>query len=303
MSKPCIIGTRGSKLALAQAEAVRRMLLESHPGLDVELRVITTKGDLILDRPLAAIGDKGLFVKEIEAALLAGEIDLAVHSGKDLPSQNPDGLVLAAFPRRADPRDALISADGRRLEDLPAGALVGTSSLRRSCQLLVLRPDLRVETLRGNVDTRLRHLEEGRYDAILLAVAGLQRLGMAGKITQAIDPVLMVPAVAQGALALQCRADDAETLRLLRPLDDEPTRIAVLAERALLRRLEGGCQVPIGGFATLDDAGATLRLSGLLGTPDGSHVVRVTRSAPVARAERLGVEVADELSAKFTFKS
>ncbi|GIV97254.1 MAG: porphobilinogen deaminase [Herpetosiphonaceae bacterium] len=295
MSDRLIIGTRGSKLALAQAESVRHMLLELHPELEVELQIIKTKGDVLIDRPLSAIGDKGLFVKEIEAALLAGQVDLAVHSCKDLPSMDPPGLVLAAFPRRADPRDALIARSARSLADLPLGARVGTSSLRRACQLRAFRPDLVVDMLRGNVDTRLRKLQEDGYDAIVLAVAGLQRLGLERVISEVLDPSVMLPAVAQGALAVQCRAGDERTIRLLAPLDHFPTRCAVLAERALLRRLEGGCQVPIGAYATLDEDAEQLVLRGMLGTPDGRMLVQGRRIGPPAAAEALGTELAEEL--------
>src|SRR3954454_4681115 len=221
-----VIGTRASKLALVQAHMIRDELLRAHADLTVVVEHITTKGDVILDRPLSAIGDKGLFVTEIEEALRAGRIDLAVHSAKDLPSELPSDMRLAAFPPRADARDALIARNHMRLADLPAGAHVGTSSMRRACQLRHLRPDLRISDLRGNVDTRLRKLHEGQYDAIVLAAAGLERLGWAGEISEYLDPSVMLPAVSQGILGIEIRADDAATAALLAALDDPAARLA-----------------------------------------------------------------------------
>ncbi|HJZ47948.1 MAG TPA: hydroxymethylbilane synthase, partial [Roseiflexaceae bacterium] len=241
-----VIGTRASKLALVQTHMIRDGLLAAHPDLTVAVEHITTKGDVILDRPLSAIGDKGLFVTEIEDALREGRIDLAVHSAKDLPSELPGDMALAAFPTRADPRDALIARNGLRLSSLPDGAYVGTSSLRRACQLRHLRPDLRIGDLRGNVDTRLRKLHEGQYDAIVLAAAGLERLGRAGEISEYLDPGVMLPAVSQGILAIEIRAGDEATAALVAPLDDPAARVAARAERAFLARIGGGCQVPIG---------------------------------------------------------
>ena len=291
-----VLATRGSALALAQAELVAAALRAAHADLEVELRTIQTRGDRVLDRALSAIGDKGLFVKELEEALLAGEADLAVHSCKDLPSLQPDGLKLAAFPRRADARDVLVSRHGLPLAQLPSGARVGTSSLRRASQLRSLRPDLEVVELRGNVDTRLRKAAGEDYDAIVLAAAGLQRLGLAAQITEIFEPRALVPMVAQGALALECRAGDRATGGLLAPLDDPATAVAVRAERALLRRLEGGCQVPIGAYATVD--GAMLEMVGFLGLPDGSLVVRAELRAPVDDPERAGLALAEELLAR-----
>jgi hydroxymethylbilane synthase len=287
-----VIGTRGSKLALAQTELIRAALRAAHPGLEVGAETITTRGDVILDRPLSAIGDKGLFVTEIEDALRASRVDLAVHSAKDLPSELPPDMALAACPPREDPRDALLSAGGRRLDELPAGARVGTSSLRRACQLRHLRPDLEIVDLRGNVDTRLRKLHEGQYDAIVLAAAGLRRLGLAEHVTQLLDPELMLPAVAQGALGLEVRAGDEATQALLAPLDDRPTRLAVAAERAFLARIGGGCQVPVAAMARLE--GETLRLDGLIGARDG-RAVRGALSGSAGDPAALGAALAEEL--------
>lgn len=304
MTRKLTIGTRGSKLALAQAHTIAALLREAHPGLDVALEIITTRGDRVLDVALSAVGDKGLFVKELEQALLDGVVDLAVHSAKDLPSQLPEGLVLAAFPRREDPRDVLVlpvarptpgdALVGHPFGLLPHGARVGTSSLRRACQLRALRPDLAVVDVRGNVDTRLRKLDSGEYDALVLAAAGLRRLGLEQRISAWLDPAHMLPAVAQGALAIEARADDQVVLDLLAALDHPPTRAAVLAERAFLRRLEGGCQVPIAGHALLQADGAVL-LRGLVGAIDGSRIVAGERGGTVDAPEQLGDALAEEL--------
>ncbi|WP_025746039.1 hydroxymethylbilane synthase [Kallotenue papyrolyticum] len=288
-----VLATRGSRLALTQAESVAAALRARYPGLRIELRVIHTTGDHVRDRALAQIGATGVFVKEIQAALLAGAADLAVHSCKDLESHQPEALTLAAIPPRADARDALISRHGLTLDALPAGARVGTSSLRRRCQVLHLRPDLEVIDLRGNVDTRLARAAEERYDAIVLAAAGLARLGRSAAITELLPPERFVPMVGQGALAVECRADDHELRALLAPLNDAPTARAVQAERAFLRRLAGGCRVPIAAHAL--PLGAELELHGLLGTPDGAQVVRgVLRGAD---AEALGLALAEQLLA------
>jgi hydroxymethylbilane synthase len=293
-SSAVIIGTRASKLALAQTSLVHAALVQAHPGLQVAIEHITTKGDVVQDRPLSAIGDKGLFVAEIEQALRDERIDLAVHSAKDLPSVLPGDMLLAAFPRRADVRDALIARAGQPLAELPSGAKVGTTSLRRACQLRALRPDLRIENLRGNVDTRLRKLDEGQYDAIVLAAAGLHRLGLSARITEHLDPAVMLPAGAQGALGLEVRAGDHATAALVAPLDDPDTRTAVLAERALLARIGGGCQTPIGAYARLN--GDMLTLAGMIGASDG-RMVRGERSGPASDPVALGVALADELLA------
>jgi hydroxymethylbilane synthase len=287
-----VVGTRASKLALVQTHMIRDGLLAAHPDLTVEVEHITTKGDMILDRPLSAIGDKGLFVTEIEDALRAGRIDLAVHSAKDLPSQLPPDMALAAFPPRADPRDALVARDRLRLAELPDGAHVGTSSLRRACQLRHLRPDLRISDLRGNVDTRLRKLREGQYDAIVLAAAGLERLGWGGQISEYLDPTAMLPAVSQGILGIEARADDPDTIALLAALDDPAARVAATAERAFLARIGGGCQVPIGAYARL--AGDMLTLAGLIGARDG-RVVRGELSGSAGEPAVLGAQLANDL--------
>lgn len=288
-----ILATRGSKLALAQAETIAALLRSAHSGLEVELRIIQTKGDLVLDRALSRIGDKGLFVKEIEQALLDQTADLAVHSCKDLPSALPEPLTLAAFPRRADPRDVLISRHNLRLHDLPTGAIIGTSSLRRACQIRYLRPDVQVIDLRGNVDTRLRKAQSEEYDAIVLAAAGLERLDLSDVVTEIFAPETVLPAVAQGALAVECRADDAEVRGLLAALNDIQTEQAVRAERAFLARLEGGCQVPIAAHATIE--GDVVRLHGLIGTPDGAQVVRGERVGTIGDPAAIGVELAEAL--------
>ncbi|HMA35395.1 MAG TPA: hydroxymethylbilane synthase, partial [Chloroflexia bacterium] len=261
------IGTRGSKLARVQAAQVRDRLQTRHPDLAVELAIITTRGDVIQDRPLAAFSDKGLFVDEIEAALRQGRIQLAVHSAKDLPAALAPDLTIAAYLPRADVRDVLVAPAGARLATLPAGARVGTSSLRRACQLRALRPDLHLLDIRGNVDTRLRKLHAGQYDAIVLAAAGLDRLQLAGAIAEYLEPDRLLPAVGQGALAVEIATGDEATAAYLAALDDLSTRRAVEAERAFLARLGGGCKLPAAGYATLDAGG--LRLRGLVGAPDG----------------------------------
>lgn len=266
------IGTRGSRLALWQADEVARRLAAARPGLRTERVVLKTPGDRILDTPLSRIGDKGLFTKDVEVALLEGRVDLAVHSLKDLPTKLPPGLALAAVLEREDPRDVLVSPSGRPLAELPAGARLGTSSLRRRAQLLALRRDLRIEDLRGNVPTRIAKAQGGEYDGVVLARAGVVRLGLAGKITEVFAPERLLPAVGQGAIAVEARAGDATTAGLLFGLDHRPTRLAVEAERAFLGRLAGGCQAPIGALGTL--SGARLRLVGMVADLDGSTVVR-----------------------------
>ncbi len=271
----------------------RGRLRENAPDVTVTLRQIKTSGDKILDVPLATIGGKGLFVKEIEDALLQGEIDLAVHSMKDVPTVLPEGLEIVCVPVREDPRDALISREGRSLDRLPQGARVGTSSLRRQAQLLHRRPDLKIEMLRGNLDTRLRKLRDGEYDAIVLAAAGLKRMGWPEQITEYLPPEVSLPAIGQGALGLEGRRDDAFVRDILAALDHHPTRTAVMAERALLERLEGGCQVPIAAHATL--SGEKLRLEGLVASVDGRRLVRDSVEGPVADARKLGTRLAEQL--------
>lgn len=286
------IATRRSPLAKWQANHVSGLLRAREPGLDVRLHELVTKGDKILDVALARVGGKGLFVKEIEDALLAGDAEIAVHSMKDLPAVLAEGLVVGAVPEREDPRDALCSPRYRSWDKLPAGGKVGTSSLRRAAQLKALRPDLHIEVIRGNVETRLRKASEG-LDAVVLAYAGLRRLGLAEHATQVFSPEEMLPAVAQGALALEARGSDAATLARLAPLDHADTRHRVEAERGLLRRLEGGCQVPIAAHATV--AGGKVTLRALVASLDGARVVRGERSGPAAEARALGEALGEEL--------
>lgn len=295
MRKHIKIGTRGSLLALAQSTMIKQQIEEHHPGIVVELVKIVTKGDKILDVPLAMVGGKGLFVKEIEETLLANEVDLAVHSMKDVPSELPDSLHIGIVTRRENPHDAFLSNSANSLAELPARARIGTSSLRRKAQLARLRPDLQIEDLRGNLDTRLRKLDEGRYEAIILAAAGLNRLGLARRATAYFSAVDMLPAVAQGAVGIELRKDDAELLAGLTFLDDRDTAMAVTAERGFLRRLEGGCQVPIAGFAELKNG--LLVLTGLVASVDGARLIKKTISGPPAGAEALGIGLAEELLA------
>jgi len=291
-----VLGTRGSKLAVHQSEWVQARLKELAPHVTVTLRRIQTSGDKILDVPLAKVGGKGLFVKEIEEALLSGEIDLAVHSMKDVPTELPEGLDLLCIPFREDPRDALISRDGRMFKDLPHGARVGTSSLRRQSQLLQARPDLSISMLRGNLDTRLKKLREGQFDAIVLAAAGLRRLGWEREITEYLAPGISLPAIGQGALGIEGRGDDQFLRSLLSGLEHAPTRTMVLAERALLHRLQGGCQVPIAAHATLN--GSDVTLEGLVASVDGKEIIRDTVRGTVADPESMGIELAERLLAR-----
>ncbi|HJT79338.1 MAG TPA: hydroxymethylbilane synthase [Gemmataceae bacterium] len=293
MLPPLRIGTRGSPLALWQAHHVAALLRPLAGDRPVELVPIQTTGDRIQDVALAQIGGDGLFTKEIQRALLAGKADVAVHSLKDLPTLPVEGLVLAAVPPRGPAGDAFVSLEHRAFNALPPGAVVGTSSLRRRAQLLHRRPDLRLVNVRGNVETRLRKLEEQGLDALILAQAGLERLGLGSAITEILDPAWMLPAVGQGALGLECRADDATTLRLLGQLDHAPTRQAVLAERAFLRSLGGGCLVPIGAAGRV--AGPTLSLRGAVLRPDGGERVAGETDGPTAEAEALGQRLAAEL--------
>lgn len=285
-----VIGTRGSALARWQAEHIAATLRAAHPGLEVTLTIIVTEGDRFQAGPLVEVGGKAVWVKEIEAALLARQVDLAVHSLKDVPAELAPGLVLGAIPRRADPRDALVSRAGVALDALPAGSRVGTSSLRRVCQLRALRPDLRLELLRGNVDTRLRRVEEGAVDAAVLACAGLDRLGHAARISERFTAERLLPAIGQGALGIEIRAEDPRVAGLVSVLTDAATTAEVAAERALLAGLGGTCRTPIGGHATV--AGSTLRLRGLVGRPDGSQILHAEATGPIASAGALGGEVA-----------
>ena len=290
------IATRGSALALWQANWVRDRLMADDPALAVELLVLKTRGDKIVDRALSEVGGKGLFVKEIEEALLDGRAEVAVHSMKDLPAEIPVGLRLGAVPLREDARDALLVAPkltARDVASLPEGARVGTSSLRRVCQLKARRPDFEIVPLRGNVDTRVRKVDAGELDAIVLACAGLNRLGHGARITAALSTAESLPAIGQGALAIECRVDDAETLARLHELDHPATAHAVTAERAFLRRLQGDCKTPLAAHATVD--GARLSLEGLVGAPDGSKLLRHRLEGTTGDGEAVGIALAEEL--------
>lgn len=288
-----VVGTRGSQLALWQAEWVQRQIRAISPQISVVLKRIQTSGDKIQDVPLAKIGGKGLFVKEIEEALLRREIDLAVHSMKDVPSVLPEGLEILCVPEREDPRDALISREGHSLDKLPRGGRVGTSSLRRQAQLLHVRPDLEIAILRGNVDTRLRKVRENHFDAIILAASGLKRLGWEQEVTEYLSVDVSLPAIGQGSLGLEGRSDDVFVRDLVSQFEHQPTRIAVTAERALLTRLEGGCQVPIAGYATFQ--GGTLTLDGLVASIDGKRYIRRALSGPPEEAVSIGTRLAEQL--------
>lgn len=297
-----VIGTRGSKLALWQAEWVARSLIALNPGLTVELNRIKTTGDKILDVPLAKVGGKGLFVKEIEEALLRGEADIAVHSMKDVPTGFPEGLHLAVICRREDPRDAFISPFRKnggfvtpRFADLGHGATVGTSSLRRSCQILSRRPDIKITPLRGNLDTRLRKLDEGHFDAIILAAAGVKRLGWEYRVTEVLDPSVSLPAIGQGAVGIECRVGDDPIHRLIAPLNHAETRSCVKAERAFLARLQGGCQVPIAAYARLEEGTGRLIMDGLVGSVSGDRIIRNHAEGSASEAEELGTALGDDI--------
>jgi len=290
------LGTRKSQLALWQAHYVRDALMQRHPGLSVELVTMTTEGDRILDRSLAQVGGKGLFIKELEQGLVENRIDIAVHSMKDVTATLPPGLHLSVVCEREDPRDAFISNRYATLDALPRGARVGTSSLRRQCQLRQAYPHFDIVTLRGNVNTRLAKLDAGEFDAILLAVAGIKRLGMEERIRERLDPSVSLPAVGQGAVCIECRESDTSTNELLAPLNHRETQIRVAAERAMNAGLEGGCQVPIGGYAELH--GDQLYLRGLVGEPDGSRLLRAELRGPVTQAEQLGEQLAQHLLAQ-----
>ncbi|MGS0536927.1 hydroxymethylbilane synthase [Pseudoalteromonas sp. SaAl2] len=287
------IATRKSALALWQAEFVKAQLEHFHHDIQVELVPMSTQGDIILDTPLAKIGGKGLFVKELEQAMLDGRADIAVHSMKDVPVEFPEGLALHTICQREDPRDAFVSNNHANIDQLPQGAIVGTSSLRRQCQIRALRPDLVIRDLRGNVNTRLAKLDDGQYDAIILAAAGLIRLEMHDRIRAFIEPEVSLPANGQGAVGIECRVDDEVTKALLAPLEHNETRVRVNAERAMNRRLEGGCQVPIGAYALVD--GDQVHLRGLVGAVDGSEILRAEISGRAADAQTLGTQLAEQL--------
>jgi hydroxymethylbilane synthase len=287
------IGTRGSQLALWQANWVKEQLIRQHPNLDVEIQTIKTTGDKILDVPLAKVGGKGLFVKEIEEALLEKSVDIAVHSMKDVPTELPDGLGIVAISDREDPRDAVLSNTKTPILELPEGARIGTSSLRRQAQLFAARPDFVIEPLRGNINTRLRKLKEGMYDAIILAMAGVSRLGWEEEVTEVIDPDVMLPAIGQGALGIEARLDDQVTLDRIVFLNDDATSSCVTAERAFLHRLEGGCQVPIAAYAVRE--GDDLVLTGLVASVDGKQIIKDTDRSPAAGALELGNSLAEKI--------
>lgn len=295
MDRPLVIATRKSPLALWQAYHVKDLLQSHHPDLPVELLEMSTRGDKILDTPLAKVGGKGLFVKELELAMLEGRADIAVHSMKDVPMEFPDGLGLTTIVTREDPRDAFVSNEYQSIAELPAGAIVGTSSLRRQCQIKASRPDLNIRDLRGNVGTRLGKLDQGDYDAIILAAAGLKRLEMPERISSFIEANEILPAAGQGAVGIECRTNDSEIETLLAPLNDLDTSIRVSAERAMNRRLMGGCQVPIGAYATLADA--VIHLDGLVGATDGSRILRQQVSGDIGQPEELGILLAEKLLA------
>ena len=309
-NRKIIIGTRASKLALWQAEWVKSELERLYPGIEVELNKIKTTGDKILDVPLAKVGGKGLFVKEIEEAILRGEADIAVHSMKDVPTEFPEGLHLAVICKREDPRDAFITGKGEaatrqagnavaayhatpmKFADLKQGAVIGTSSLRRSCQLLHIRPDLKIEQLRGNLDTRIRKLDEGQFDAIILAAAGVKRLGWSERITEILSTKTSLPAIGQGAIGIECRTD-GDINDLIVPLNDPETSICVRAERAFLKKLEGGCQVPIAAYARLEDK--ILVMEGLVGSVAGDIIIKEKIEGVPSDAEALGLALAESL--------
>jgi hydroxymethylbilane synthase len=296
MTPAVTIGTRGSKLALWQAEWVRSALLARFPRMPIELAVIKTQGDKILDVPLAKVGGKGLFVKEIEEALLDRRVDLAVHSMKDMPADIPEGLAIGAVPERETPADVLISRAGQRLAELPPGSLIGTSSLRRAAQLRHARPDLQIAPLRGNLDTRLRKLETEGLAAVVLAAAGVRRLGLEERITEHLDPNLMLPAVGQGALCIETRASDPHIADLVANLDHPDTHAAVVGERSFLHRLGGSCQVPIAGHGRVD--GTRFALTGLVAEVDGSALIRHRLNGAARDAAALGIELAEVLLAR-----
>ena len=296
MTRELNIGTRGSQLALYQANWVKNRLMEAHPQLNVSLVTIKTTGDKIQDAPLAKIGGKGLFVKEIEEALLERKVDLAVHSIKDVPTEFPEGLRLSAITKRESPLDVLISRNGTGLKALPKGARIGTSSLRRQAQLLHFRNDFEMIPLRGNLDTRLRKLGELNLDGIVLAMAGVKRLGLEARITEVLPVEISLPAIGQGALGIETRKNDKVVEERIRFLNDQASAITVTAERAFLKKLEGGCQVPIDAFATIQNN--VLHIDGLVGTTDGKRLIRHSLEGPLERAESIGTELADILLGK-----
>ena len=294
------IATRKSPLALWQANFVSAQLKHYHPDLEIELVTMTTQGDKILDTPLAKVGGKGLFVKELETGMLEGRADIAVHSMKDVPVDFPPGLHLAVICEREDPRDAFVSNNYTSLDDLPQGARLGTSSLRRQSQIAAFRPDLKIIDLRGNVNTRLKKLDDGEYDAIILAAAGLKRLEFEERITQFIETDVCLPAIGQGAVGIECRSDDARVHNLIAPLNDNKTQIRVTAERAMNERLQGGCQVPIAGYAEFEKG--LIMMRGLVGQVDGKKIIRGDIAGPAENAEELGIVLAEDLLSRVADK-
>ena len=295
MNNPIKIGTRGSKLALWQANWVKSVLEQNFPPTPIELIVIKTQGDKILDVPLAKVGGKGLFVKEIEQALLTRRIDIAVHSMKDMPADIPEGLCIGAIPERENPVDVFISRNGAQFNELAAGSVIGTSSLRRGAQLRHARPDIVIQPIRGNLDTRLKKLESENFDALVLAAAGVKRLDLEHKITEYLDPEIMLPAVGQGALCIEIRKDDSTVGPLVASLEHASTRAVVAGERAFLNRLEGGCQVPIAGHGRISEK--QFAITGLVAEVDGSRVIKGEKSGPLDSAETIGIDLAEELLA------
>jgi hydroxymethylbilane synthase len=293
MERNVKIGTRGSQLALWQANWVKSELLRRHSNISADLITIKTKGDKITDVPLASVGGKGLFVKEIEEALLDRRIDIAVHSMKDMPSEIPAGLCIGAIPEREAPEDVLISRNGRSFSDLPEGAAIGTSSLRRAAQLRHIRPDIKVLPLRGNLDTRMKKLETENLDAIVLAAAGVKRMKLEDRITEVLDEMTMLPAVGQGALCIEIRENDPDIVSVVEELSHHNTRVAVTGERSFLRRLEGGCQVPIAAYGKISEK--RLTLTGLVANIDGTTLIKEAITGPESESETLGLELADRL--------
>ena len=298
MSDILRIATRKSPLALWQAEFVKTQLLQYHSHLKVEMVTMTTKGDKVIDTPLAKVGGKGLFVKELELAMLNGDADIAVHSMKDVPMTLPEGLSLEVICRREDPSDAFVSNNYGDLDQLPINSTIGTSSLRRQCQLRSIYPNFQITDLRGNVNTRLSKLDDGKYDAIILASAGLIRLGMASRIKQKLQLDVCLPAAGQGAVGIECRANDENTIKLLSPLNDIQSSLCVRAERATNRHLQGGCQVPIACFAKLVDEEKYIEMIGLVGSIDGNTIIRAQSSGPASKPEDVGIRLAEDLLAQ-----
>ncbi len=296
MNDPIRIGTRGSKLALWQANWTKSFLEKKFPSTPIEITIIKTQGDKILDVPLAKVGGKGLFVKEIEEALLTGRIDIAVHSMKDMPADIPEGLCIGAIPQRENPVDVFISRNGKPFKEMPAGSVIGTSSLRRGAQLRHARPDMVIQPIRGNLDTRLKKLASENFDALVLAAAGVIRLNLEHQITEYLDATVMLPAIGQGALCVEARTDDPAVGPMVATMDHAPTRAVVAGERAFLKRLEGGCQVPIAGHGTISDQ--TFTLIGLVADVDGAKVIKGEKSGPIASSETIGIDLAEELLAR-----